>query len=60
MVSPRPAEVWSDAIGANGELVVYGHWGRPLLAFPSEGGNCGQFEERGMVAAIGDPRASWW
>ena len=39
---------------AGGGVLVYGHWGRPLLAFPSEGGSCGQCEERGMVAAIGD------
>jgi esterase/lipase superfamily enzyme len=39
---------------AGGDVLVYGHWGRPLLAFPSEQGHAGQFEERGMVAAIGD------
>ena len=36
-----------------GGVVAYGHWGRPVLAFPSEQGNCGQYEERGMVDAIG-------
>jgi esterase/lipase superfamily enzyme len=43
---------------AGGDVLVYGHWGRPLLAFPSEQGHAGQFEERGMVAAIGDLRAA--
>jgi esterase/lipase superfamily enzyme len=37
---------------AGGGVLVYGHYGRPLLAFPSEGGHCGQFEERGMVHAV--------
>jgi esterase/lipase superfamily enzyme len=36
-----------------GGVLAYGHWGRPVLAFPSEQGNCGQYEERGMVDAIG-------
>jgi esterase/lipase superfamily enzyme len=35
-----------------GRVLVYGHWGRPLLAFPSEQGHCYQYEERGMIAAI--------
>jgi esterase/lipase superfamily enzyme len=36
-----------------GNVLVYGHWGRPVLAFPSEQGPCWQYEERGMVDAIG-------
>jgi esterase/lipase superfamily enzyme len=35
-----------------GRVLAYGHWGRPLLAFPSEQGHCYQYEERGMIAAI--------
>ena len=35
-----------------GNMLAYGHWGRPVLAFPSEQGPCWQYEERGMVAAI--------
>jgi esterase/lipase superfamily enzyme len=31
----------------------YGHYGRPLLAFPTEGGHAHQWEETGMVGAIG-------
>ena len=31
------ASLWSPAIRPTGVL-VYGHWGRPLLAFPSEQG----------------------
>jgi len=33
---------------------TYGHYGRPLLAFASEGGPAWQWEENGMVGAIGD------
>jgi esterase/lipase superfamily enzyme len=33
-------------------VATYGHWGRPVLAFPTEGGDAGEFERRGMVAAI--------
>jgi esterase/lipase superfamily enzyme len=36
-----------------GNLLAYGHWGRPVLAFPSEQGPCWQYEERGMVYAVG-------
>jgi esterase/lipase superfamily enzyme len=36
-----------------GNLLAYGHWGRPVLAFPSEQGPYWQYEERGMVAAVG-------
>lgn len=35
-------------------VATYGHWGRPVLAFPAEAGDAGEFERRGMVAAIGE------
>jgi esterase/lipase superfamily enzyme len=35
-----------------GTVLAYGHWGRPVLAFPSEQGASWQYEERGMVEAI--------
>jgi esterase/lipase superfamily enzyme len=35
-------------------VAAYGHWGRPVLAFPVERGNAGDFERRGMVGAVGD------
>ena len=34
------------------DVRAYGHWGRPLLAFPSERGNAQDWEDRGMVEAI--------
>jgi esterase/lipase superfamily enzyme len=49
----REVTLWSPAIEAPGTVLVYGHYGRPLLAFPSQEGPCWQYEERGMIAAIG-------
>jgi hypothetical protein len=36
--------------------VSCGHRGRPLLAFPSQQGPAWQYEERGMIDAIGDSK----
>lgn len=33
-------------------MIAYGHWGRPLLAFPSQEGAAWQYEERGMIEAV--------
>jgi esterase/lipase superfamily enzyme len=49
----RHAELYSPAIGAAGNVVAYGHWGRPVLAFPAEGGGAWDLEGQGMVAAVG-------
>ncbi|GAA0583480.1 alpha/beta hydrolase-fold protein [Paractinoplanes ferrugineus] len=38
--------------GAEGNLEAYGHWGRPILVFPTEGGNAREWAEHGMVAAV--------
>src|SRR3569833_2206730 len=37
-----------------GRIVRYGHWGRPVLAFPAERGGAYEFAEHGMVEALGD------
>ena len=37
-----------------GRLLAYGHWGRPLLVFPSQQGNRWDWEERGMTDAVGE------
>jgi esterase/lipase superfamily enzyme len=36
-----------------GRLLAYGHWGRPVIAFPSQQGNRWDWEKIGMIAAIG-------
>jgi esterase/lipase superfamily enzyme len=46
------AELWSGAIGSAGTVVRYGHWGRPALVFPAEGGHAVDFENNGMVGAV--------
>ena len=35
-----------------GDLIAYGHYGRPLLVFASEQGRAWDFENNGMVAAV--------
>jgi esterase/lipase superfamily enzyme len=35
-----------------GSVIAYGHYGRPLVAFPSENGEPHDWEDRGMVEAI--------
>lgn len=36
------------------EVVRYGHWGRPLLVFPSEAGSAHDFANNGMLGAVED------
>jgi len=38
-----------------GAVLAYGHYGRPVLAFPSENGEVGDWEARGMVDALVEP-----
>ncbi len=37
-----------------GTVLAYGHYGRPVLAFPSENGAAGDWEERGMIEALSE------
>ena len=37
------AELWSDAMGAAGTVIRYGHWGRPVLVFPTSRGRAADF-----------------
>ena len=46
-------ELYSPAIGAAGTVVTYGHYGRPVLAFPAERGRAWDWQDQGMVAAVG-------
>ena len=38
----------------DGRVLVHGHWGRPLLVFPSEQGNAADAESNGLVGAVGN------
>jgi esterase/lipase superfamily enzyme len=44
--------IYAHSIGADGNVIVYGHYGHPILAFPSEQGSVFDFEDRGMVASV--------
>ncbi len=46
------AELHSPAIGATGTVLCYGHYGRPVLVFPSEAGRASDFAGNGMVGAV--------
>ncbi|MGH2751347.1 MAG: esterase family protein [Actinomycetota bacterium] len=46
------ARLWASSIGADGNVVVYGHHGRPLLAFPSEQGSILDYENRQMIDSV--------
>ena len=46
--------LYSGAIRGEGNVVVHGHYGRPVLVFPAEGGSAWDYESNGMVAAVGD------
>ena len=42
----------SDALGAALGVIGYGHYGRPVLAFPAERGHCWDYENHGMTDAL--------
>src|SRR3712207_6294825 len=42
----------SDAPGHGMELILYGHGGQPLLAFPSQDGRAGDWEGFGMIGSV--------
>lgn len=44
--------IYAQSIGAAGNVIAFGHYGRPLLAFPSEQGSVFDYEDRGMVESI--------
>ena len=49
-------QVELDAPGFDraGTVIRYGHWGRPVLVFPSEQGRAWDYENNGMVDAVRD------
>jgi esterase/lipase superfamily enzyme len=51
-VNGRHHELYSPAIGAAGSVVAYGHYGRPVLAFPAEAGRAWDWQDNGMVDAV--------
>jgi esterase/lipase superfamily enzyme len=53
-MTPRHHALHSPAIGVHGDVLIYGHYGRPLVAFPSQQGNVHDWEANGMIGAIGE------
>jgi len=45
---------YSQRLGLELGVVVYGHWGAPLLGFPTSAGDEWELEGQGMVGALGD------
>jgi len=45
--------IHSPAVGRNMQLLVFGHYGEPVIAFPSGGGQYFDFENNGMIGAVG-------
>jgi len=43
---------WSDELGREMEMLVFGHDGLPAVVFPSSQGRFFEFEDRGMVDAV--------
>lgn len=46
------AELTEPSSGWTGQVAVHGHYGRPVLVFPSEGGSAWDFANNGMVDAV--------
>ncbi len=45
-------EISGDGLDRPGTVIRYGHWGRPVLVFPSEAGRAWDYENNGMIDAI--------
>lgn len=48
----RYETLFSPAIGREVQVLAFGHYGAPLIAFPSGGGQFFDFEENGMIGAV--------
>jgi esterase/lipase superfamily enzyme len=45
---------YSGRLGRDLGVVVYGHWGPPLIMFPTSGGDEWEYERQGMIGAIAE------
>ena len=45
---------YSSRIGWDMGVVVYGHYGQPLIGFPTSAGDEWELENQGMIGALGD------
>jgi len=47
-------EWYSDRLQRHTRIVVLGHWGPPMIMFPTSGGDEEEYERQGLIGAIGD------
>jgi len=45
---------YSHRLGMDMGVVVYGHWGPPLIGFPTSAGDEWELENQGMIGSLGD------
>ncbi len=45
-------DIDAPEFGRPGAVIRYGHWGRPVIVFPSEAGRAWDYENNGMVEAV--------
>jgi len=45
---------YSHRVGRDMGVVVHGHWGPPMIMFPTSGGDEGEYERQGMIHALAD------
>jgi esterase/lipase superfamily enzyme len=50
----RHLSLHAPLVGADLDLIAYGHFGRPLLVFPSQQGHAWDYENNGMIDAVAD------
>jgi esterase/lipase superfamily enzyme len=48
----RHVELAAPGFDRPGTVIRYGHWGRPVVVFPSEAGRAWDYEDNGMVEAV--------
>lgn len=49
----RESHYWySGRVGRDMGVAVYGHWGPPMIAFPTSGGDEWEYERQGLIGAI--------
>jgi esterase/lipase superfamily enzyme len=54
----REAHYWySHRLGRDMGVVVFGHYGPPMIAFPTTGGDEWEYERQGVIGAIAGPIA---
>ena len=51
---------YSHSLGREMELLIFGHAGARLLVFPTSLGRFFEWEDRGMIAALGDQLENGW